>query len=271
MDPLSFTASLLGVANFAGTVLTKLYTYCKAVKDCKEDVILLRVELDVFTAVLDRLAQVHGEDDDDDDDDDEEKDVHKDQDEEFLNSITAIPDYLAACQSVLYEINNTLVGFEHRASKVQSGHPRGKRFTSNIFGALSKSDLKWPLSKQKTLELIERLERYKKTCILALAADELSTVKRIFENTKLMSEDLAKVKADGKKLVEAQMDKKVKEVLEWLCPVNPRIKHQVFRREYQSGTCLWVFDLPEYQKWFDTPNSALWIYAIPGAGKTLVA
>ena len=144
MDPLSFTASLIGVANFAGTVVTKLYTYCKAVKDCEEDVIKLRLELDIFTAVIDRLAQVIG-------DEDENENVDKGEDNE------------------------------------------------------------------------------------------------------------------------AQIDKEAKEVFDWLCPVNPRIKHQEFRKEYQPGTCLWIFDRPEYRKWSDMPNSALWIHAIPGAGKTVLA
>lgn len=264
MDPLSFTASLIGIANFAGAVVSKLYIYCKAVKNCEEDVKNLRAELDVFTAVMERLAQIHG-------DTNEDKEVDGNQDEGTPSQPVGMPPYLVACQSVLYEINNTLAGFERKASKLQSGPPKGKRFAGNTFRALSKSDLKWPLSKPKTLEIIARLERYKQTCVLAFAVDELSAVNRIFENTKLFSEDLTEIKADAKKLVEAQMDKEVREVLEWFCPVNPRMKHDKFRAEYQPGTCLWIFQVIEYRKWFDTPNSALWIHAIPGAGKTLLA
>lgn len=44
---------------------------------------------------------------------------------------------------------------------------------------------------------------------------------------------------------------------------------QGFRRERQPGTGIWLFDLPEMSGWLENPNSALWIYGIPGAGKTI--
>ncbi|KAF2808624.1 uncharacterized protein BDZ99DRAFT_343733, partial [Mytilinidion resinicola] len=60
-------------------------------------------------------------------------------------------------------------------------------------------------------------------------------------------------------------------VLQWLSPVNPQHKHRIFREDYQEGTCLWVFDLPEYKAWATEENTALFIYGIPGAGKTTLA
>ena len=53
--------------------------------------------------------------------------------------------------------------------------------------------------------------------------------------------------------------------------MNPASKLQVFRRERQPGTGRWLFDLPEVSGWLEHSNSALWIYGIPGAGKTILS
>ena len=49
------------------------------------------------------------------------------------------------------------------------------------------------------------------------------------------------------------------------------MKLQKFRRERQGGTGTWLFDRPEMVRWLDSSNDALWIYGIPGAGKTILS
>ncbi|KAL9023079.1 MAG: hypothetical protein Q9196_007395, partial [Gyalolechia fulgens] len=63
----------------------------------------------------------------------------------------------------------------------------------------------------------------------------------------------------------------LEKVLAWLSPVNAAVKHQAFKRERQPGTGMWLFDLPDMVNWLDDPNDALWIYGIPGAGKTMLS
>lgn len=42
-------------------------------------------------------------------------------------------------------------------------------------------------------------------------------------------------------------------------------------KERQSGTCDWIFNLPEYKQWFDADQSALlWVYGNAGCGKTVL-
>ena len=76
-DPLSIVASICGIASLADTVVTKAYKYLKAVRECEEEVRSLIVELNVFSAVLGRLARLakDNEDEDDDDDDDDIQDA----------------------------------------------------------------------------------------------------------------------------------------------------------------------------------------------------
>jgi len=98
-------------------------------------------------------------------------------------------DYVDDCQRTLREIRTILLAFERKGKanetetpglhslpganrnlelKETSSHKTTKR--SNFFQRLSWNDLKWPLSKSKTTELIRRLERHKATCIIALSA-----------------------------------------------------------------------------------------------------
>ena len=59
--------------------------------------------------------------------------------------------------------------------------------------------------------------------------------------------------------------------LRWLSPVDTAVKLQAFRRERQRGTGTWLFDLPEMSYWLENSREALWIYGIPGAGKTILS
>lgn len=55
-QPLSFVASVVGVASLAGTVATKGYQYLKAVKDCPNEVRGLIVEINILCGILGRLV-----------------------------------------------------------------------------------------------------------------------------------------------------------------------------------------------------------------------
>jgi hypothetical protein len=98
-------------------------------------------------------------------------------------------DYIDECQNTLRDLRVILLGFEKQAKSVDAASAGLRTSTSatssialngtipdkalkrsNLFQQLSRNDLKWPLSKSKTTELINQLERHKATCILALCA-----------------------------------------------------------------------------------------------------
>lgn len=62
-----------------------------------------------------------------------------------------------------------------------------------------------------------------------------------------------------------------RKALSWLSSVSAASKLQGFRKERQHHTGAWLFDLPEMSAWLENPKSALWIYGIPGAGKTILS
>ena len=63
-------------------------------------------------------------------------------------------------------------------------------------------DLKWPLGKSETMQLIETLKRHKSTCTLALAGNGLTGIHTILEQTMFSNKCLTNLMAKQEKLLE---------------------------------------------------------------------
>ena len=77
-----------------------------------------------------------------------------------------------------------------------------------------------------------------------------------------------------------QRQQKYNEVVRWLSPQEQENDHyedelEDARSSRHSGTCRWILARPEYDSWLNagsaTESLLLWICAIPGAGKTVLA
>lgn len=189
-------------------------------------------------------------------------------------------DYVYECQKTLRQINRVLAEFEQKATKKPATKVDEDTATSNkpkksIFNHLSRAELKWPLSKSKAMELIEQLERHKSTCIMALAADEMSALVEVLGQQKITNQQLAEIMHEQRKAGELRLTQEfgeeTKKILNWLSPVDSLQNHQAARKIYQKGTCRWLIDSPEFIHWIKTKNSAIWLYGIPGAGKTILS
>ncbi|KUJ10376.1 ankyrin [Mollisia scopiformis] len=69
---------------------------------------------------------------------------------------------------------------------------------------------------------------------------------------------------------ENEQDEEKKEIFDWCSRVNPYEKHRNSKALRHPNTVLWFFDTPEFKKWSQNPGSAIWLYGIPGAGKTIL-
>lgn len=173
------------------------------------------------------------------------------------------------------------------------------------------AELKWPLSKGDTKELIEQIERHKSTCILALSTDNgydaqsyssslnatLSYLGRIFAGfsaskrhpkiywlksgpmqvrclllRKLNKSVIYPISSCARTRLTCDTEgDEIQRLFRWLSSFDPSTNHQTARDLYHDGTGQWVFDVPEFVEWIGTMNSGLWIYGIPGAGKTILS
>ena len=66
------------------------------------------------------------------------------------------------------------------------------------------------------------------------------------------------------------------EILAWLSPLDPWIRHRDIRAQRVEDVGGWLLQTEEYRNWFDTTrgaesnNSALFCYGDPGVGKTYI-
>ncbi|RDW72765.1 uncharacterized protein DSM5745_07937 [Aspergillus mulundensis] len=121
--------------------------------------------------------------------------------------------------------------------------------------------------------------------------DRINTsMSRIEQEVDLAEKELAsegRAKAEGeRKLQAARWDKlesrqkrvtdyidqqKVAQLNQWLSPVNAAANHNSATKLRQAGTGTWFVDGQPFQDWLSRDNSFLWLHAIPGAGKTILA
>lgn len=222
-DPISFVASVIAIATLAGNVAAKGHRYLKAVKDCPDDVRLLMAEVNVLCSILGGLATLlKGKrlsnatsatesgainDFEDASDDDTEVDASSASEDEANASSTTLetPIYIYECQRTLEEIQSILHRFAHLG--IQSlGQPRRiSRFSISALRRLEPKDLIWPLSKSKTLQLLQKLERHKTTCIMALAESGMTSIHNVLMESKLSNRCLADIRAKQDKMLELQL------------------------------------------------------------------
>jgi hypothetical protein len=61
------------------------------------------------------------------------------------------------------------------------------------------------------------------------------------------------------------------EIVGWLFHGNDHeTSHSAARKQHEVGTGKWFIESEEYSRWKDEQNSFLWLYGIPGCGKTVL-
>ena len=61
------------------------------------------------------------------------------------------------------------------------------------------------------------------------------------------------------------------EVLRWLSVLDPSIKYNKTLRDRNAKTGKWLLEYEAFSKWKQTPASLLWLFGIPGCGKTVLS
>ena len=127
---------------------------------------------------------------------------------------------------------------------------------------------KWPLSSEKTKRLLEDIERQKSTLSLALTAN---STKAIFDKLGGVEKAVAGLEHKLEVNTRIMLDKERQEILNSFSQVDPRVFYETNIRLRHLGTCTWFIEGDEFKAWATESNSGLWIYGIPGAGKSILA
>ncbi|KAK1532441.1 uncharacterized protein CCOS01_04424 [Colletotrichum costaricense] len=75
-----------------------------------------------------------------------------------------------------------------------------------------------------------------------------------------------------RRIEEIQNDEKRKELLNWLCTVDPSVQYNAARSKHRSGTCEWLIqDNEDFKTWETAPKSFLWLNGKAGSGKSILS
>ncbi|EFR02261.1 hypothetical protein MGYG_05262 [Nannizzia gypsea CBS 118893] len=150
MDPLSATASVIGIIQLTGAIVKICGSYIHEVKNAKQDIISLQQEIVSLAGVLEKLSQL-------------------------LHSSDSTR--LAPSQTLVSDIIRCLSTLEALKDRVDPG--MGKK----LMGRLGVRALKWPLQRDEVEKTIKDLERYISLFTLSLQVDQTTLMTSMLQTT----------------------------------------------------------------------------------------
>lgn len=238
-------SSIAGLVALTDLIFGKVFWYVKTVKNAEKEVRSFSTEIRTLSGILHSLhlvaCQLEGED--------------------FDRSIRIHHVYF--CHQALDKIRNKL---------------------DNAFPASEKADIRksiirklsWPFSVSETNDMISELQRHKSTFSLALSVDNLSALLKALSQQDAIQDSINDVKTMLQQRWDLEtriaMTRDRTEILRFFCRVDPQQNHDMSLNLRHPGTGIWLTESEEFRTWLEaSTNSQLWLFGIPGAGKTVLA
>ncbi|KAL3478902.1 ankyrin repeat-containing domain protein [Aspergillus californicus] len=117
--------------------------------------------------------------------------------------------------------------------------------------------LAWPFTQKDALQTVQRIQRLNSTLNDA-----------INQSTYAVAQDTYRAQQSVKKTID---EGRVKELIEWISPLNFVAKQSMIWNEHHKGTCTWFLDRDDFREWREGENTKLFCPGIPGAGKTFLS
>ena len=235
-----FVASVVGLASTTEVVITRVYKYVRSVSHAEREVLELSSQLNSLYGALKSVAIIANE----------------------LKSADANhiigEDQIQQCASCLDKLRDKLSQYQGKGSFEDSSMPKRKMF-------------KWPFTERETLEIRAKIEACKTGISLALTADAISQSLKILEIGESSSTKLHDVQTRLETMRRIELTKDSEKVLDTLCQFRPTSHQRTNSKLRQSDTGSWFLDGHYMKEWLSTGNSKLWVYGIPGAGKSILA
>ena len=244
-DPFSISASIAGLITLADIVFCRICTYAKAVKNASKDVLTLRSEVDELYVILTKLRLLS---------------IRLEENKVFEAAFRT--HHVHSCHDILEKIRQVL-------EKSETASLKGRRLQS------FKRKLQWPFKSSEVELFISEIERHKQTLSLALNVDSVSGLLQALSRQKESRREVQDINILVKDKFEAEsriaINKDRQQVLESFGKADPRKNLDTGRKLRHPGTGLWLTESFEFQEWLSTKDGTLWLYGIPGAGKTVLA
>ncbi|TEY66759.1 hypothetical protein BOTCAL_0133g00170 [Botryotinia calthae] len=250
MDPLSVSASISGLISILDLIAGKSYKYVKEVRGSTQEVKKLVNEMTDLYGILNQLRLV----------------VSRFDDESISSTIQF--QHIDACRTLLDRIKERL--YKADRDNISSQRSTIGRTISNLGRALV-----WPFSVGETRALIDDVTTQKCTLMFALQVDGMNALFDALGDRRTQGLNIEAIRAN---VLGLRHDKSIsmlnqnhRKIIEWVAPYDPSQRHQeIATKLRQSGTGQWFTKGDQFKSWLDEKASKLWLYGIPGAGKTVL-
>ncbi|EHK47335.1 putative ankyrin repeat protein, partial [Trichoderma atroviride IMI 206040] len=103
--------------------------------------------------------------------------------------------------------------------------------------------------------------------------DECAESERRYQGTILNLKTIGADISDLRKAVEdANKDRNQKELLDWLCDIDPSDMYNAARKKHKAGTSEWLIKKnAQFTSWVQSPSSFLWLHGKAGSGKSVLS
>jgi len=235
-----FAASIIGLASTAEIVFSRVYKYAKDAYHSERDIWELSAQVSSLYGVLKSVSLVAS-------------DVEK-----AGRTRIVTDEQITGCASVLDRLRDKLSHY-HENDNSKTGR------------LLKRKKWKWPFTIPETVEMCRKLQDYKTTLALAISADGLTSMLRLLETAESTKADLGYVKGRMEAQAQVELSKENERLLNALSRFRPTNHHKTNSKLRHEATGSWFLSGQHMARWMSQPNSKLWVYGIPGAGKTVLA
>lgn len=251
-DPLSVAASVIAVIQISGKVLSLCYQYFSGTKDAPKDIHSIISEVGSLKSILEDLNSL-----------DNGSDIPTgSRGSALFTSLNAEDGPLKTCEAALQDI------LAHIDPPIESHN-------------LSKV-LLWPLKAKEVHKLLGVVQKQKTSLILALATNgtlAVSRIERSLEENTMMTAKTKELLGENsqttvqlREFAQANEERNKRDkIIGWLQSTDPSTNHNTAWARHEPRTGDWLLNAPEFSRWKQEEKQILWLFGIPGSGKTVLA
>ncbi|KAF2823360.1 hypothetical protein CC86DRAFT_396160 [Ophiobolus disseminans] len=98
-----------------------------------------------------------------------------------------------------------------------------------------------------------------------------NALKRLEKEIRESFEQVASIPVNNIDARSRKQEERLGEICSWLSAPDPSTNYHKAHKQRQAETGLWLLESAKYAKWKESAASRLWLYGIPGCGKTILS
>ena len=163
---------------------------------------------------------------------------------------------LNAADGPIQQFRKALERLEHKLAPVRGVKKVGKAFV-------------WPFEKAEIQSILSTIERQKSLFSLARQNDHIALTKTIKGDVQAVH---TKIDVITEGVARLQCSEKHDKIRQWLAGPDPSSNYNTALKKRHQGTGSWLLGKKVFRSWKQDPGSGsvVWLYGIPGCGKTIL-